>query len=164
MARKVREYEVTAGNLHLPDGVVKKEGQRFHHELPLDEMWPAKVARVDRTLEEDEPEGTKPKAKSKVKAKTTKEVEPEDEDVEEEEAKPKGKADKKSKAKAADEEVEGEDMTGDYPDAKANDLKVLYVKSKGYTIYDGKKAVNEKPIRDGKLVAAEIKRFVGTEE
>lgn len=65
------------------------------------------------------------------------------------------------KAAASKQEAEDmEDMTGDFQLAKDNDLKVEYVPRKGYTIRDGKKSVNDTPIRDGKAVNAALEKYV----
>jgi len=152
------EYELYAGNApHFPtmeigdDGLPVredfKEGDRLFHTMKLDKMWPAKFIRVDRTERLSA-------AKQAKRAKTMKATKPapvettadEDEDQEPTET-------------LAASEHDANDMTKDFKLAVDNDLKVTYVVAKGYTIHDGDKIVNDKPIRAKKDVETKLKSY-----
>lgn len=174
MAEKVF-YELIGGNAPRFAGgevdengkaVVKdyREGDVLETDLPLDTMWPAKFVRVDRTDHLTRAQHMRRQLASKNRARTTppapmKAPQPAAVEVEEEETE-ETKTDTRAKAKDADDQLGREDVTNQFEEAKPNKLKVTYVKGQGYTIHDGKKVVNETPLRASTQVHSEIKKYI----
>lgn len=152
MPEKVEYILVTAKATIPPAGPGTEEvrmvkGDTVETEMKLDEMFPGKFERLDRT-----PTVTGKKFKSKPPAKPAAVEEDSSAAVKEVDSKPE------------ESHEEGEDVTTNYPLAVENDLKVRYVTKVGFTIYDGSSAVNETPLRSNKDVASKLKEYVGVKK
>lgn len=149
--REVATYQLVEGNSTIPpDGPgteeqTFKEGDKVDTAMPLDEMWPAKWVKVGS--EEEAARAPRKGAKAAKAPRAAAKAPPPEAEAEEE-----------------DVDLEGDDVTDDFDLAKDNDLKVMHVTGTGYTIYDGKNAINNEPVRTKTQATARLKDYVGDKE
>jgi hypothetical protein len=150
----VQTYVLVAGTASIPPGgpgtpeVNLKEGDTVDTHMPLDEMWPEKFAKADGDVPVVSRGSKRAAATRQAKAAAAEAEKEEDTRAPEEQ-------------EEADAELDGDDVTDDFADAGDNDLKVTHVVGTGYTIYDGKKAVNAEPLRTKTQVTSRLKDYIG---
>jgi hypothetical protein len=166
---EVQTYVLVAGTASIPPGgpgtpeVNLKEGDTVDTHMPLDEMWPEKFAKADEApvmkkgsaraaatrqalaAAAEAQEGDEAPEEKKSRSARKQEAQPETQEEEEDDG----------------EEIDGDDVTDDFDDAKDNDLRVTHVVGTGYTIHDGKKAVNAEPLRTKTQVNSRLKDYIG---
>jgi hypothetical protein len=166
---EVQTYVLVAGTASIPPGgpgtpeVNLKEGDTVDTHMPLDEMWPEKFAKADEAPVMKK--GSARAAATRQALAAAAEAQEGDEAPEDAPEK-KSRSAKKQEAQTqeeddGDDDLDGDDVTDDFDDAKDNDLRVTHVVGTGYTIHDGKKAVNAEPLRTKTQVGARLRDYIG---
>jgi hypothetical protein len=130
--------------------------------MPLDEMWPEKFAKADEAPVMKK--GSARAAATRQALAAAAEAQEGDEAPEEKKSRSARKQEAQPEAQEEDDydaTDDGDDVTDDFDDAKDNDLRVTHVVGTGYTIHDGKKAVNAEPLRTKTQVNSRLKDYIG---
>jgi hypothetical protein len=163
---EVQTYVLVAGTASIPPGgpgtpeVNLKEGDTVDTHMPLDEMWPEKFAKADEAPVMKK--GSARAAATRQALAAAAEAQEGDEAPEEKKSRSARKQEVQPEAQDDfDVTDDGDDVTDDFDDAKDNDLRVTHVVGTGYTIHDGKKAVNAEPLRTKTQVNSRLKDYIG---
>jgi hypothetical protein len=165
---EVQTYVLVAGTASIPPGgpgtpeVNLKEGDTVDTHMPLDEMWPEKFAKADEAPVMKK--GSARAAATRQALAAAAEAQEGDEAPEEKKSRSARKQEAQPEAQEEDDydaTDDGDDVTDDFDDAKDNDLKVTHVVGTGYTIHDGKKAVNAEPLRTKTQVNSRLRDYIG---
>jgi hypothetical protein len=168
------EFLVISGTAYVPDtkGIEKKYkgGDTVESDMNLDIMFPHKFVRADQTDRLTTAQSRKMMKKAGAPRKRTPAKVGEDDfnpaqvdeerrrEVEERDSR--GASPKKG-ARDEDGGEDGDDVTDTFTAAKTNELKVFHVKNVGYTAFDGKKRVNQTPIKTKPKMEEALLDYIG---
>lgn len=161
------EFLVISGTAYVPDnkGIEKKYkgGDTVESDMNLDIMFPHKFVRSDQTDRLTTAQSRRMMKKAGAPRKRTPAKVGEDDfnpaQVDEERRREVEARDSRG-ASPKETGEDGDDVTVAFTAAGKNELRVMHVKNVGYTAFDGKKKVNQTPIKTKPKMEEAIDEYI----